>query len=148
MVHPANLEASQGAWVELAYDVYVPLVCIFGAALYFGRIRRLPMLNQLLALTTCAVWLPPFSVDYTLLQLLLPLGLLCVFAAETWRKGVQTPGLRGCFLCFAFLYPVGSFFLLRYRFGSMVRCFALGALLIVVLRFPFAWPEFDREEAA
>jgi hypothetical protein len=148
VAHPADWATSQDAWVGFAYDVYVPAVCVFGAWLYLVRIRRLPMLNQVLALTTCAVWLPPFSVDYTLLQLLLPLGLLCVFAAESACKGVETAGLRGCFLCFAFLYPIGSFFILRYRFGSMVRCFALGALLMMVLRSPFAWAEFDREEAA
>jgi hypothetical protein len=148
VLHPAQWEALQGAWVERAYDVYVPVVCVVGASLYLLRIRRMPMLNQVLALTTCAVWLPPFSVDYTLLQLLLPLGLLLVYGAEMWRQDLEPAGLRGCLLCFAFLYPIGSFFILRYRFGSMVRCFALGALLIAVLRFPFAWPEFDREEAA
>jgi hypothetical protein len=148
VLHPASWNLSQGVWVELAYDVYVPMVCVLGAALYCFRIRGMPVLNQVLALTTCAVWLPPFSVDYTLLQLLLPLGLLFAYAAQMWRQGLEPPGLRASLLCFAFLYPIGSFFILRYRFGSMVRCFALGALLIVVLRHPFAWPEFDEAEAA
>ena len=147
-VHPTSWAVFQTAWVERAYNIYVPLVWVVGVALYFFRIRRLPMLNQVLALTSCAILLPPFSVDYTLLQQLLPLGLLCVYAAESWRRDLEPAGLRGCFLCFALLYPIGSFFIIRYRFGSMVRCFALTALLVVVLRYPFAWPELDAEETA
>jgi hypothetical protein len=148
VLYPSTWPAHQPVLLEAAYNVYLALACIFGVVLYFGRIRRLPMLNQVLALTICAVLLPPFSVDYTLLQLFLPLGLLCIYTVESWRKNLVPAGLRASFICFAFLYPIGSFFTIRYRFGSMVRCFALTALLIAVLRHPFPWPELDSEETA
>jgi len=100
------------------------------------------MLNQLFALTICAILLPPFSVDYTLLHLLLPFGLLCVYTAD----GVDVKGLKACFVCFALLFPVGTFFTLKYRFGSLVRCFALCALLAVMLRYPMPWKMLDEPE--
>jgi hypothetical protein len=148
VVYPSSWAAHQPALLEITYNIYLALACVFGITAYFGRIRRLPMLNQVLALTVCAVLLPPFSVDYTLLQLFLPLGLLCIYTVESWRKNLVPAGLRSCFVCFALLYPIGSFFTVRYRFGSMVRCSALTALLITVLRYPFPWTELDSEEPA
>ena len=72
---------------------------------------------------------------------------LCGMPAGAMAQSVPA-SLRACFVCFALLYPIGSFFTIYVRFGSLVRCFALTALLIVVLRHPFAWPELDREETA
>jgi hypothetical protein len=148
VLHASTWNERQPALLQITYNIYLALAGAFGVVAYFGRIRGMPMLNQVFALTACAVLLPPFSVDYTLLQLFLPLGLLCIYTVESWRKNLVPTGVRTCFVCFALLYPIGSFFTIRYRFGSMVRCFALTALLIAVLRHPFPWAELDREEPA
>src|ERR1035437_10130218 len=47
-------------------SVYTAIVAIAGIALYFLRIRRLPLLNQLLSLCIASILLPPMSHDYTL----------------------------------------------------------------------------------
>jgi hypothetical protein len=133
--------------VELTFRAYTIVTAAFGVVLYFWRIRPLPMLNQLFALTVCGVLLPPLSSDYTLVQLLLPLGLLCIYATDQWRHGLSTPGLALCFGCIAVLFTVGTYFKLQYQMSSQVRTVALIVLLIATLRYPMRWHELDGEEA-
>ena len=123
-----------------ALHLYFPLAAIAALLLYL-RIRQMPLLNQVVALTVCAVLLPPFSLDYTLVQLLVPFGLLCVFAVETWRKQLQPVGLNLCFTCFALLFSTGAYFEVRYRFAAQVRTVALIVLLGAVLHYRFVQQE-------
>ena len=125
--------------LEASFDVYVVVAGALGIVLWWWRIRWLPMLNQVLALTVCAVLLPPYSVDYTLVQLLLPCGLLCVYAV----RNDEAKGLDVCFACFALIFTVGTFFTAGYRFGSQVRMAALVVLLVAALRNPFWWDELE-----
>jgi hypothetical protein len=124
--------------LEAAYRVYLAAAAIGGVALYFLRIRFLPTLNQLLALTVCAVLLPPLSADYTLLELLLPFALLCIYAAEQ-----QPRGLPAAFACFTILFAWETFLTIRFSFDRPIRAAALVLLLVVVLRFPWPWPKLD-----
>lgn len=55
---------------------YLLTVASLGTLLYFLRIRRLPMYNQVLAITVASVLLPPVSHDYTLLHLYAPFVIL------------------------------------------------------------------------
>jgi len=119
-----------------ALNIYMPLAAI-AAILVYLRIRGMPVLNQAIALTVCAVLLPPFSLDYTLVELLVPFGLLCVFAVAAWRRGRQPAGLNICLLCYAVLFTTGAYFELKYRFAAQVRTLALMALLAAVLRHRF-----------
>jgi hypothetical protein len=117
--------------------LYMVFAAIAGVALYFLFIRRLPMLNQLLALTICAVVLPPLSADYTLLELLVPFALLCLYAIDSSRNDLRLHGLRACFLCFACIFAWETFLTVHYAFDRPVRSIALVVLLTLVLRFPF-----------
>ncbi len=119
-----------------ALNVYVPFAAI-AAVLVYVRIHRMPVLNQAIALTVCAVLLPPFSLDYTLVELLVPFGLLCAFAVAGWRQGRQPPGVAICLLCFAFIFTTGAYFEVRYRFAAQVRTLALMVLLAAVMRYRF-----------
>jgi hypothetical protein len=130
--------------LQVAFAVYVPLTALLASLLYVVRIRPAPMLTQAIALIVCAVLLPPFSLDYTLVNLLVPMGLLCVFAAEQWRQGVEPRGLTLCFACFAVIFTTGAYFELRYRFAAQMRTLALLVLLAVVLHYRYA----DTEEIA
>ena len=56
---------------------YLACAAIAGIALYFLRIRHLPILNQLLALCILAILLPPNSHDYTLIHLYTSPGRCC-----------------------------------------------------------------------
>ena len=123
--------------------LYLLAVTATGLAMYFFRIRRLPMLNQALALSICAVLLPPVSFDYTLVHLLAPLGLLCMYATDAWRAGISVPGLGLSFACFVPVMTMDAFFTAHYRFAGQVRAILLSALLIVVLRFRYPWQLSD-----
>jgi len=118
--------------------VYVPVVALLSVALYVMRIRHMPMLNQVIALTVCAVLLPPYSLDYTLVQLLVPVGLLCVFAVAQRRQGRQPPGLDICFTCFTLIFTTGAYFQWKYRFAAQVRTLAMLMLLAVVLHHRYS----------
>ena len=132
--------SSTASLMSAALHLYFPLAAITAGLLYL-RIRQMPLLNQVVVLTVCAVLLPPFSLDYTLVQLLVPFGLLCVFAVDTWRKQQQPAGLTLCFTCFALLFSTGAYFEIRYRFAAQVRTLALLVLLAAVLRYRFVQQE-------
>ncbi len=131
------------ALLNTTLRLYMAVAAIAGIALYFAVIRKLPILNQTLALTICAVLLPPLSADYTLVELLLPFGLLCLYAAETCRADL-TP----IFACFAVLFAWETFLTIRYSFDRPARTVALCALLIFVLCKPLPWQRLDQPGAS
>jgi hypothetical protein len=144
----ADMRLNPSAWIaatsgrehmilEVSYRVYLCAVVLFGGIAYFVRVRTLPLLNQMIALTVYAVLLPPISIDYTLTELLLPFGLLCLYAAETWSDGLRVPGLGVCLVCFAFLFTPGTYFTFGYPYASTVRTIALVVLLVAVMRHRF-----------
>ena len=134
--------ASDG-FLNATLRVYMVAAAVGGIALYFGVVRKLPMLNQVLALTICAVLLPPLSADYTLLELLLPFGLLCLYAVESGRND-----LAALFGCFAILFAWETFLTMHYAFDRPARTIALTVLLIRVLRTPMPWARLDPAEAS
>ena len=136
--HAADTNPSgTAAMLRPAYIAYLILGALAGAAAYFLRIRRLPMLNQMLALTVCAVTLPPLSRDYTLVHLLVPFGLLCVYATDSATNVVRQQGLGASFVCLAFIFTAGTYFNIAYSLASPLRALALLILFIVALTHPF-----------
>lgn len=124
-----------GSFSSLPY-----LICAaaLGVAVYFGRLRNLPVLNQLIGLTVCSVLLPPISYDYTLVSLLAPCALLCIYAATAWRLGQTIRGLTPALMCFSLIFTWGTFLTFAHtRFAGQVRTIALLALLSVLLIYPF-----------
>ena len=103
------------------------------------------MLNQVIALTVAAVLFPPFSSDYTLNHLLLPLSLMFFYAVESWRKGEKVAGLETCFACLCVTLGFSTFFTIFYGFENIFRCLALCVLMVTALRYPFYWPLLDEE---
>jgi hypothetical protein len=131
------------ALLDSSLRVYTVVAAIFAVVLYFWRIRTLPMLNQVLALTACAVVLPPFSSDYSLINLLVPFALLSFYAVENFRAGRTIPGLQTCLVCLCLGLGFESFFTWKYAFASSIRALALLTLLAVALRVPLPWSEID-----
>lgn len=132
------------AVADAALRVYTVLIAIIGTALYFGRIRMLPMLNQVICLTVAAVTLTPFSSDYTLVHMLIPFGLLCFYATENWQRQRTVRGLDICFACFCFILAWMTFFTWGYVYNDFVRTLALLVLLGTAMRIPFPWPTLDQ----
>jgi hypothetical protein len=135
--------ARERALLDTTFNVYVTVAALCGIAAYFLRIRRLPLLNQVIALTTCALILPPLSADYTLLHLLFPFALLCLYATEKWREGSVIPGLATSFLCFAPIFAFQTYITWRYRFSCEFRTLGMIVLLIAVMRYRFPWQTID-----
>lgn len=135
--------AAERSVLNITFSIYVIVAASFGLVAYFAWIRRLPLLNQVLALTVCSLVLPPLSADYTLLHLLFPFALLCLYAADRWHKKIDAPGLKACFLCFAPIFSFQTYITWRYRYSCEFRTIALAALLILILRHRFPWDELD-----
>jgi hypothetical protein len=150
-LHPiaglAQRAIHERALLDTTFNLYVAAAALFGIVAYFGWMRRLPLLNQLLALTACALLLPPLSADYTLLHLLLPFALLCLYATDMWRQSIEVPGLSACLLCFAPIFSFQTYLTYRYRFACECRTLGLIALLFVVMRYRFrsSWDQAPEE---
>lgn len=152
-VHPVAAGPGTPLWAERAareflvcgqlLTWYVAAAAVAGVALYLLRLRRMPTLNQILGLTLCAVLLPPVSMDYTLTHLLVPFGLLAMYAAR--RKGLA-PGLGFCFACFAILLTAGILHRQPIEFSPLMRTVLLIALLIAVVRYPFPAQHYPDSE--
>jgi hypothetical protein len=124
--------------------VYLIVMAVTGTGLFFGRILRLPVTNQVLALTACAVVMPPVSYDYTLIHLYAPLVLLAMIAAS---KPQGDASLNAVFVLLAVgLAPLSELIAHGSRFGGQMRALDLVALLVVALTRPFP-SRFDSEPA-
>ena len=137
---PAERAARTQQVLAWSLNLYLLVCTVGGVALYFLRIRSLPMLNQILALTVSALLLPPLSLEYTLLHLLLPFGLLATYAVDMARRDGRTRGLAACLACFVVIFNADSFLNHRYFFASEARLIALVVLLLLVLKHRFDWP--------
>jgi hypothetical protein len=133
--------------IRRTLKLYMAAMVVTGLTLYFGRIRRLPMLNQVLALTTASIVLTPFSSDYTLIHLLVPFTLLCCYAIERWRSGQIVPGLNWYFGFLTAAVGFGTFCTWVNSYHDFMRCFALIGLLITALRYPLPWAQLDNADA-
>lgn len=111
---------------------------IFGAA-FFGRLRKMPVENQLLAVTVFMILLPTISYYHTLIQLYAPLLLLVLLAIRARDAGVRVRGLQGTMLLFVPLFV--PFTLLtfpeKFIYCGMLQAVVLAILFLCSLEFPF-----------
>ncbi|HEY4357253.1 MAG TPA: glycosyltransferase family 87 protein [Acidobacteriaceae bacterium] len=111
---------------------------IFCAA-FFGKLRRMPVENQLLAVTVFMVLLPTISYYHTLVQLYAPLLLLVLLAIRARDAGVRVRGLQGTMLLFVPLFV--PFTLLtfpeKFVYCGMLQAVVLAILFLCSLEFPF-----------
>jgi len=107
---------------------------------YFARLWRMPMANQLLALTAFMVALPPISYFYALVHLYVAWVVLVFVAIRAEKNGVRVKGLRmamgllvGLFASFmVFTYPR------VWLFGGLVQACLLVALWVCAVEYSFA----------
>ena len=142
LLHPVST-AEQAAVLAVSLRIYLVASAASGIALFFAKIRRLPPLNMVLALTICAVLLPPLSLEYTLVHLLLPFALLCAYAIDMEQRSAAVGGLGACFGCFAILFNIETFLSNRFTYAAEARTLALVLLLWLVLRHPFPWAALE-----
>lgn len=114
---------------------YTWIVAISCLVFYFARIRKLPLMNQIIILSVLAVTIAPVSYDYTLLSLYASLGLLCLAALNTASQDSTSPDQRRL-VPFFFLYsiiltPQSYVILHRAHFYGELRCLCMLALIIL-----------------
>jgi len=146
LLHPvpaATIADRTEQLLSASLKVYLCVAVVSVAFAWFVKIRKLPLLNQLLALTVCAVLLPPISIDYTLIHLLLPFGLLCAYAADMARRSIQVKGLQLCFACFVPIFNADAFLNHKYLFAAEARTAGLIVLFFAAILNPLAWPAAD-----
>lgn len=116
------------------YTKTMAILCIL---LYFLRIWRLPLPNQILALSILSITIAPISYDYTLLNLYAPFAVLVVLALRAERGGPPVPHLMAYMVLFAMILTPQSYVVFRgVRYGAQVRCLCLFAMLILAITTP------------
>ncbi len=132
----SNLTAD---YLQHEYRIYFVVIAILSVAIFL-RLRKLPLLNQMVALTCCALAFPPVSYDDTLVHLYVPFAFL-LLAAIRQPQGVWAEDflLTRIFCYFAILFTPQSY-LLRgtVGFGGQVKAVVLVALLAESLVRPLA----------
>lgn len=122
-------------------QAYLAVAAVAGIVLYFWRIRRLPVVNQVLCLIVASILFTPVSFDYTLIQLYTPWALLVLLAVDCARGGRDLPGLRGAFACLLFLCaPISEIIFHGATIQAPIKTLLLVTLFAIGLRYPFPSP--------
>ncbi len=126
---------------QRSLSLYLACTPLLGVLLYALRIRRLPLINQLLALSIASIFFTAFSGDGTLLHLYYAFALLLFLSLRAHRAHVVVPGLNTALVCLAVLVTPLSYATTGHqRFEGQIRALLLGYLLILTLRHGFGPP--------
>jgi hypothetical protein len=124
---------------HVAY-AYLAIVAFSGLLLWILRIRHLPPINQVLALTVAAILLPPVSFEYTLMHLYIPWAMLVLLAIQG-RGSVfagRRPLLAAYVLIAVLVSPLTEFWLYGWGLGGEAKAVLLLLLFILALKFPLS----------
>ena len=125
---------------------YLACVALAGVLIYFLRIRKLPLTNQVLALSIAAVLLPPISHDYTLVHLYAPWGML-TFAVIQQQWLARKRSTIAMYACFALLFTPQNYLIrLGTRYGGPLKSVAL--IVLFVLALVSAIPDTTEQDPA
>jgi Glycosyltransferase family 87 len=118
---------------------YTITVAVISVALYFLRIWRLPLPNQILALSVLSVTLAPVSYDYTLLNLYPAFAMLVVLTLQAQRQGGHVPHITAYMILFAIILTPESYIIYHaVRYGAQVRTICLIIMLGLALITPIS----------
>ena len=110
--------------------------------LFFGRLHKMPIANQLLGVSAFMLLLPPISYSHTLVHLYAPWVVLVLLVIRAERAQVRIPGLVLTVLVFLPLFS--CFTLMNFKsfllFGGLVQSACLVELLFCAAAFSFAEP--------
>jgi hypothetical protein len=109
---------------------YYVLGAVVLAWAFFGKLWKMPVANQLLAISAFMVVFPPISYYHTLVHLYAPLAVLCGVALQAARAGVVVPGLKKTMLLFVPLFV--PFTVLTFP-QAVLYCGLVQAVVLVVI---------------
>jgi hypothetical protein len=128
-----------GASTEALTKPYYLCGAVVFAVVFFGRVRKLPVANQLLFVSLFMVMLPPVSYFHTLVHLYAPWLLMAFVAIRAAQDRVRVPGLGAVMML---MLPLFSSFTL-YTFptlmiyAGLIQAALLGVLLVLAAVVPF-----------
>jgi hypothetical protein len=133
-------DSALNALLPRIYLIYGLFALAFFAAAYLSRIRYLPVLNQMLALSALSVLLPFVSFDYTLVHMFAPFSiLLLVLAADVSSGRLRLTYQQILFLLlpFAILFTPQSYLVVSIvGYDGQVKALALLALIAASASIP------------
>jgi len=111
-------------------------------AVFFGRLRKMPVANQLLAVSIFMLTLPTISYFHTLVNLYAPLLMLFFVAVRADKAGVRIDGLSTAILLFIPLFASFQLFTFPtvFLFCGVVQTVLLLVLFLYAVQYPFELP--------
>jgi hypothetical protein len=111
---------------------------------FFGRLRKMPVANQLLGASVFMLTLPTISYFHTLVSLYAPLLVLFFVAIRADRTGVRIAGLSTAILLFIPLFASFQLFTFPtvFLYCGVVQAILLLVLFLYAVQYPFAEPVF------
>ena len=126
---------------------YMGGIALVMTAVFFLRVLKLPMPNQVLVLVLSMIYFPPTSYDYTLQVMFLPWAWLGLIAISRARRREAVPGMSVVMMLFTLLLGPELFLTTRrYLHSGSLKAVCLGALLVAALVFPFGDPDAKEPE--
>jgi hypothetical protein len=120
------------------YFAYAVISILAFGGLYLLRLRKMPVLSQLLALSALSITLPFVSYEYTLVHLIAPFTILVLFLSTDVASGrvpLRRNQILSLLLPFAILFAPMSFLLRNgFGFGGQVKTIALFWLIYTATR--------------
>jgi hypothetical protein len=123
---------------RLTLPYYACGAVVLGLA-FFGKLWKMPVANQLLAVSVIMVSLPTVSYFHTLANLYAPLVVLMFVAIEAEKAGVRVPGLTGTMMMFVPLFASWTLFTFQhvFVFDGLVQAVLLAGLFLCAVEYPF-----------
>ncbi len=116
--------------------------------LYGVRLRKLPLTNQIVALSVSAVLLPPTSFDYTLTQLYGAWAVLSCVAVRAAARGGRVRGLTPAMVLLALVFTPQNLLGPGRSYGGPAKSLLLLGLLVLTSCVPFSEPCIAKETAS
>jgi hypothetical protein len=112
-------------------------------AVFFGRLRKMPVANQLLGASIFMLAIPTISYFHTLVNLYAPLLVLFFIAIRADKTGVRVDGLSTAILLFVPLFASFQLFTFPtfFLFCGIMQSVLLFILFLYAVQYPFAEPE-------
>ena len=129
------------AAIRQLVPIYGFAVCVAFAGLYVFKLRRLPILNQLIIYLILSITLPFVSIEYTLVHMYLALAAFLLFLVGDVRTGASHLPLKSVALIlfsFAVIFSSQSYWIFHgtHTINGQIKFCALLSLLWMVMNNP------------
>jgi len=117
------------------YNILAPLSFLLT---YLLRLRKMPLLNQFLALSLLSILLPYVSYEYTLIQVYTMLGVVLLYLLSDLASGAVAPSHRRMTLLMAsFAFIIAPITLIvPVHYPGQAKCVVMLMMLCIILATP------------